>query len=244
MSDDKDESETRTDRRIAKGIDLIESKIATKDRRNAIIVADSKGRELKKQRVYNAHINIFYQPGAKLRNVHLDSYIKRHINNRTVRSPVVLIWLGTCELTIKTVSGYALINNLDEHVTQLIKSYETYKQELIAINPRTEIVFLPCPFFDLKTYNKSRQYKSIETTDLDQHELEQAIIKYNLELDNLNQITTPSICEDFTKFGKGRKHKTIQKSIDYRQLVDGCHPRPEITKLWLLKFIKLIDRMI
>lgn len=246
MSDDKneEESQTRTDRRISKGIDKLENEITVKDRRSAIIVADSKGRELRKQRVYNAHLNIFYQPGAKLRNVHLDLYIKRHLNNRTVRSPVVLIWLGSCELTIKTVNGYVLIGNLDAHVSRLILSYEAYKQELIAINPRSRIVFMPCPYFELKTYNKSRQFNSIITTESDQRELEQAIQKYNHELTELNDISTPYICEDFTKYGKGRKHKSVQKSIDYRQLVDGCHPRPEITKLWLLKFIKLIDIMI
>ena len=41
MSDDKDKSETRMDRRITNCIDQIENKIA-------IIVADSKGRDLVK----------------------------------------------------------------------------------------------------------------------------------------------------------------------------------------------------
>ena len=56
MADDKnrEESEKRMDRIIEKGIDQIENKIAIKDRRRAIIVADSKyithkGRELKQQ---------------------------------------------------------------------------------------------------------------------------------------------------------------------------------------------------
>ena len=85
-----------------------------------------------------------------------------------MRSPVVPIWLGTCELTTKTVNDNTLIRNLDAHVTQLIQSYKMYKHKIV--NPRTTtIVFLPRPFFELKTYNKSRHYNSIEIKESDQH---------------------------------------------------------------------------
>ena len=49
--------------------------------------------------------------------------------------------------------------------------------------------------------------------------------------------------KDIQKFGKGKRKTTIAKKIDYRQLIDGCHLAPTITKLWLIKFVKMIDRM-
>ena len=48
---------------------------------------------------------------------------------------------------------------------------------------------------------------------------------------------------DIKKIGKGRRKTTLAKKIDYRQLIDGCHPAPTITKLWLIRFVKMIDRM-
>ena len=85
---------TRTDRRIQQVIDKIEKTIEIKNRQRVILIADSKGRELRKQRLRNTHINIQYQPGAKIGNVFLDAAINRHIN--TVFRPKILIWLGTC----------------------------------------------------------------------------------------------------------------------------------------------------
>ena len=85
--------------------------------------------------------------------------------------------------------------------------------------------------------------KTVNVTRVQQLELESGITKYNRSLITLNNINTPVICEDLIRRGKGKKHKTQQKTIDYRHLLDGCHPSAEITKLWLLKFIKLIDRI-
>ena len=110
----------RTDRRIINEIEKLNASIAVKDRSRAILIADSKGRELRKQRNPNMHFNIQYQPGAKLRNVFLDASVKRHITNRSIRNPIVLIWLGTCEFTVKTVNGYKIQDNIDTHIDRLI----------------------------------------------------------------------------------------------------------------------------
>ena len=50
----------RTDRRIINEIEKLNASIAVKDRSRAILIADSKGRELRKQRNRNTHLNIQY----------------------------------------------------------------------------------------------------------------------------------------------------------------------------------------
>lgn len=234
---------TKLDRNIAKGIKKFTEEISYKNRNHAIIVGDSKCRELQKQRDHNSHVNIFYQPGAKLNNGHIDSYIRRHLTNVFNKPPIVLIWLGTCELTVKTRRGFDLVPNISDHVDTIIENYKLYKQQLEALKPSVRIIFLPCPYFNLDTFNVSRKYKTINITREQQLALEHSIKKYNRELITLNNINTPVICEDLIRRGKGKTHKSQQKTIDYRHLIDGCHPSVEITKLWLLKFVKLIDRI-
>lgn len=232
MSSDQNEiesDETRTDRRIQKGIEKLEKTITYKNRNRAIIVADSKGRELWKQRDSNTHVSITYQPGAKLRNAHLDATIKRHLNNRTIKNPIVLIWLGTCELTIKTRKGFTLQPNIGDYVNTLISEYQTYKDELLLINPNLTILFLECPYFKLHTFNLAKKYVNSKITFAEQKTLEKAIIAYNNSLISLNRISTPIISEDLVKYGKGKIRRQIQKNIDYRQLNDGCHP---CARLW------------
>lgn len=232
---------TRTDRRILNSIDKLEKTVEYRNRSNAIIVADSKGRELIKQRNQNTHVKITYQPGAKLRNQHLDATIKRHLNNRLIVKPIVLIWLGTCELTTKTSSGFKLQPNIIDWVNTLIDSYQIYKEELLVINPRAIILYIECPYFHLQTFNLAKHYTNSKVTKLEQEALEKAVITYNNALIVLNRVNTPLISEDLIKFGKGKGRKQ-KKKIDYRQLRDGCHPNSSVTKLWLVKFIHLIDR--
>ena len=55
------------------------------------------------------------------------------------------------------------------------------------------------------------------------------LLQSNRELIALKQISTPIICEDFVRYGKGKKQK-LTKKIDYSQLTDGCHPNAAITK--------------
>ena len=110
---------------------------------------------------------------------------------------------------------------------------------MVNINPRTTVLFLPCPYFELNAYNTARGYIAAET---DKKELERIISRYNTKVFNINSVVTPSICEDFIKYGKG-KGKPLKKKVDYRQLVDGCHPSPMLTKLWLMRFVKLVDRL-
>lgn len=233
--------ETRTDRRIKRDIEKLTKSIEFRNRDNTIIVADSKGRELQKQRDRDTHVRIYYQPGAKLRNTYLDLTIKRHLN--TKYKPKVLIWLGTCELTAKSRNGFVLQPDVVNYVNTLILSYQAYKEELLAINSRATIIFLECPFFELQTFNIRKGHMTSNITKLEQETLKTAIYRYNTELIALNGISSPFISEDMIKFGKGKRHSRMQRSIDFRQLVDGCHPRPKITKLWLLKFLKFIDRL-
>ena len=130
MSNENTDNEVignRTDRRIIKSIETLEKTIVHKNRYNAIIIADSKGRELKKQRESNTHVAVHFQGGAKLRNFHLDACIKGHLNNRLVINPIILIWLGTCELTRKGNNGFQLQPYIGSYVNNLINSYEIYK---------------------------------------------------------------------------------------------------------------------
>ena len=197
-----------TDRRIEKSIDSISKTIDTRNRSRAIIIADSKGRELQKQRAYNTHINIQYRSGAKIRNACLDSAVKRHLNDRTIRYPIALFWHGTCELTIKTKDGFKMPDNMNTHINALINTYRTYAEELLTINPRTTIIFLPCPYFDLNVFNLSRGKKLAQ---IDQNQLEQAVDRYNTEISSINGISTPKIWEDLLKYSKGKKQKVLKK---------------------------------
>lgn len=169
-----------------------------------LLIADSKGCELKKQRELNTHVVVHFQGGAKLRDYHLDACIKSHLNDRSVIKPIILIWLGTCELTKKDNNGFQLQPNIGNYVYTLISSYQVYKNELLNINPRATILFLECPYFNLQTFNLEKGYSQSNINISDQKSLERAIIHYNNSLITLNSINTHLISEDLVRYGKGK----------------------------------------
>ena len=73
---------------------------------------------------------------------------------------IILIWLGTCDLTRKTGKFLMLKNNPSARINVLSELYETIKSELLASKPNCTVLILPCPDYSLVEWNKSKGHSN------------------------------------------------------------------------------------
>ena len=231
-------------RKILKEIQTLKRTKSYKGLRNAFLISDSKGYDLKRVREIK-YLRFCCKPGAEVTDKDIRSYAKYQARNKRNRYPVFMLWFGTCSLTEKKNNLFVLKDNINQVVQNTISDYRQLKEELLDLNPRAKVVFLDCPYYSLATFNRNKKkvFKEI-FFDEQQKQLIEAIDSHSNKLRELNQNfrKIPNLNKDFSY--RSHKKKRRQKlQIDYKQLRDGCHIGPNLAKLWLFRIHRLIYRI-
>ena len=209
--------------------------------RPVILVSDSKGFQL--QSVDSS------ESGIPIRYISKASEIIEHIFHslsliNQENKPIVLIWLGTCDLTEKRGKFLYLKNNLPVRIGILSKLYHTIKAEILAKRPDCTVLFLPCPDLSIIEWNKSKGHNNPESFLNDQCVLEQHIKLLNKEFFAINEssrLVAPSLNRDLIRSTKRSKHTKYK--INFNLLRDGVHPKHNLALLWLLRIQDCVRRI-
>ena len=153
--------------------------------RDVIIRGDSKARYLMSQIHEDPYININHRGGATIRNT---AFLGNYTLNRIRRSykPIVIIWLGTCELTVKQGKYIRLVDNIDNRLDEIDIEYTEYKECVHRANNQSTVIFLDCPFFSIPLWNKYKGHHNPDCFELEQATLERAIRRLNIILRSIN----------------------------------------------------------
>lgn len=185
------------------------------------------------------YININYRAGATIENSFLNSFTLNRIK-RAYR-PIVILWLGTCELTTKRGKFIRLVEDVETRLLEIERKYSDYKDKILNTNGQSTVIFLECPYFSIPVWNKIKGHYYPECFEEEQILLEKAIKDLNSIFKGLNGcLRVPKLSIDM-EFSIKKKRKPRKYFQNYKTLTDGVHPGKEIARLWYLRIIRMIS---
>lgn len=207
--------------------------------RPVILRGDSKCRSLLPFINYHNKINLVFRGGAKINDDFLQRYTLTKISE--AQKPLVIIWLGTCELTVKRGKYIHLADNLDDKLQTVVEDYIAYKQQILSVNIHSKIIFMECPFQSILIWNFLKQHPHPGSFKQDQQILEQYITKLNqqIKLINGNQVV-PHISQDMV-FSIKKSKRAAKYLKNYSLLYDGVHPGKQLSYLWYLRLMRMLS---
>ena len=203
--------------------------------REIILLSDSKGDYIKRQLSSSEQKNleIISVKGATANSPRLKQLLFE--KTRSGSSPIVIVWLGTCELTEKDNRKIKIRNysGLSDHgkITKILENYCTLKASITEQLPKAKVIFLECPYYSISRWNNE------ENSEQD-NKLRGLIDKLNSEIQQFNSIPTPRLSQDQLLSSK-KKGKNTRYRVNYCTLRDGIHPAGTTAKLWGLKILQL-----
>ena len=228
-------------KRTLKRINWLENQNSIAGRRDVIIRGDSKARYLMAHVHEDPYMNINHRGGATIYNTFLGDYTL----NRIKRSykPIVIIWLGTCELTEKRGKFIRIVENIDERLDEIETQYTLYKERILSANAESTVIYLECPFFNIPLWNKHKGHYNPDGFEPDQILLEKAIKRLNIILRSItdDEVRNPKLSLDLEESTK-KRNKPRKYHLNYKALsIDGVHPGKDIARLWYLRIVRMIS---
>ncbi|MEW8544374.1 MAG: hypothetical protein AB2693_12640, partial [Candidatus Thiodiazotropha sp.] len=145
----------------------------------------------------------------------------------------IYIWLGTCDLTVKSGKYVSLQENADESYRKLIGNLKSLSR--FAEDKHFKIVFLEVPFISLEKYNGFYGHKTPEifhNDDLRLQELFNCTNEEIVKLNKRNSTHSPRFNCDLEKNRKNKKGQT-KKRYNLNLYRDGIHPDIKLARHWL-----------
>jgi hypothetical protein len=165
---------------------------------------------------------------------------------RGLHEPLIMIWLGTCDLTQKIDRGFISLNSSVE-IGDIMGNFRDFQTKIKSVNKTAEIIFLQCPIYSIKLWNKHKRHPDYEASSADDKTLETKVEILNNEFSKLNAGTDgPKFSLDLLNCSRVRtvrnKRKLKSKYIfNMKDLYnDGIHPNPLLAHLWLRKIQEIV----
>ena len=226
--------------RVQKQIDSIEEFVDEKSvafRHRVFVITDSKGRYISKYLERRDFVEIVYRGGARIGDKALLGRLRGRISG--LSKPIVMLWLGTCDITQKQRGGSA-ISMRQTDVKEIINRLQEMILVIKGMNNSAEVVCLQCPAYSISIWNNKHGCEGDGKEE--DKVLESFIEEFNSEVDAINSFYTPKFTLDLLKNTKTGTRSRYYLNFNALYL-DGIHPGEIISKLWFLKMKKLaLDR--
>ena len=157
------------------------------------------------------------QNGASVENKNIVRKLLGIVRKRNY--PIVIIWLGTFEITQKTGKYVKIRQYPYQNIEFILSEYRELKNRIKEENKTAKVIFLECPYYSTTRYNKEKtltprnkrrdninrstilihQYKSKRTETISSNtdnNLCQQIDYYNKHLRLINRINVPRLSQD------------------------------------------------
>lgn len=158
MSDDN-----KIKRNIAKKSHELEREIKSSSRRlkrHTYLISDSKGSSIKRVLLPIERFHIIHKSGARSGDTEFLEQVKKEISDK--HKPILIIWFGTCEITLKKDRLLEIREPPHTNVRERIEDSKKFRDEILKLKPEAKIVFLECPYYSIKKFNSNKkEVKSI-----------------------------------------------------------------------------------
>lgn len=146
------------------------------------------------------------------------------------------VWLGTCNLTVKSPGkGYITLNPNDGSA-KLIHDLQQISR--LADRKKFKVTFFEVPIFSIREWNRYRGHRDPDNFIESDKTLEVRIKVVNehiLRINESNGARSYALNVDLCRTRKNRGRKP--KKIYYMGILkDGIHPENELSRCWLRKF--------
>ena len=184
------------------------------------------------------------QNGASVENETIVRKVLGTVRKRN--NPIVIIWLGTCEITQKTGKYVKIRQYPYQNIEFILSEYRELKNRIKEINNTAKVIFLECPYYSKTRYNKEkaltprnkrrdninrssiliRQYKSKRTVTISSNtdnNLCQQVDYYNKHPRIINRIKTPRLSQDIIISNKKATQTKVRYRKNWNAYNDGIH---------------------
>ena len=174
-------------------------------------------------------------------------FFKQELLNKVSehRSPIVLVWFGTCEFTHKKdKEKYIYANDdLDSDLDRLKTRYTRLKSKILRRNKNAKVIFLDVPYLSITHYNAKLGHD-----DLSEFDGKSDMV--NDYIDSLNEFTlslnepyrSPRLSQNTIQCSKKRGQRARYRR-NFSAYADGVHPDTTLSRLWALRILKLISEV-
>lgn len=213
--------------------------------RTPVLLSDSKGFYLKDQVTINPERFLEFWGDRGDSADDCLHFLRTHLSDEVERLGQIslFIWIGTCDLTIKT-GKYIDVSSHDS--SSAYKLIEKLKQIYLFVRHFKESVrltFLQIPVYSIYEWNSKygRDWDNYQAKDVILHKNISIVNNYISDLNRiLNVAVSPQFSEDLQKSKKKNPSSKIKYSYAFDMYTDGIHPSPVLAKLWLTRLCKLV----
>lgn len=208
-----------------------------------IIISDSKGRYLKPYDTPSSQILWENQGGRSSEQA--KHWLSRNIDQlvRQHNKIHLFIWVGTCDLTLKS-GRYISLKEDQTNAVQKLKGNLTSIKTITDGKQNAKVTFLHIPYYSILHHNKLKGDNEADRLAEKDIILKSSIDKVNNTIDLLNSevdARSPKFNEDLVKRRKSKKGKT-RFSTNFTLFKDGLHPSEMLAKTWLKSIQKIINK--
>jgi hypothetical protein len=98
-------------------------------------------------------------------------YNKRHVNSllrlvKELKDPIILVWLGTCEITRKVDKYIKLYKYPYQNIEFILTEYRKLRYQIRRKNPSASLYFIECPCYSITKSNKPKNIVVNSTINL------------------------------------------------------------------------------
>ena len=205
-----------------------------------IILTDSKGRYLKSQISSQIEGSVVWWYGGGWNSDKGLSFLTENIKDAQCRHVRVhvYVWLGTCDLTIRTgTKGHICLNPIHGG-ENLVQNLEKISD--LGRSRKFKVTFLELPVYSIREYNKYHKHSDPESFSEDDKELQlriKAVNEHIVRINESNQVISTKIPRFNNDLSNKRKNKgkRSRKYYTFGLLKDGLHPNDRLSKCWLRK---------
>lgn len=210
-----------------------------------VVLSDSKGRYLEKNRQPQWNVKFYYKSGRRLAEGLY--WLRGNIRylNRANDTVHLYVWLGTCDLTRKVGSQLELRHSSLEECYSCVTQQICRFYRLVSQYPSIKIIFLEIPPYSMVQWHQTKHVVVDDSLHRQEFELYKRICLVNEFIQEKNDslhVISPRFKLDLTNIRKAAG-KESRRSISFRHYIDGIHPSDLLSVVWLKRIIECSFRL-
>lgn len=149
------------------------------------------------------------------------------------------IWLGTCDLTVKSAKCITLRHHSNEYANEYLVGFINKYVQFVGQFPSVNLVFVEIPPYSITVWNRSKGHgdpDSFQDQDRVLRERIVNLIDYIHHINSVLAVRSPCLRVDLIRYRK-RKGQDYRISVDFGLYKDEIHASHILARCWMKKFV-------